>query len=267
MAFAFMVGTVTTVNPCGFALLPAYFARRLGTDAGVALALKAGILMALGVVVVFGLIGAVASLGLRGLSSIFPWASFGVGLALAAVGLAVMAGWRIPLRLPLPKKIEEKSTGDFVYGVGFGIISLSCTLPVFLTVTALALSGSALSSALNFAAYALGVGTVMAGLSVSAAFSGNLLAEKLKTVLPYVTRISGGLLLVAGLYVSYLWGTALFMPDQGDSALLATGERISGRLRGWLDGADGQMVMLTALVILGGVFIWTLWRRRPVNRP
>ena len=31
-AFAFMVGAVATVNPCGFALLPAYLARRLGTD-------------------------------------------------------------------------------------------------------------------------------------------------------------------------------------------------------------------------------------------
>lgn len=29
LAFAFLAGSVATVNPCGFALLPAYLARRL----------------------------------------------------------------------------------------------------------------------------------------------------------------------------------------------------------------------------------------------
>lgn len=262
LAFAFMIGTVTTVNPCGFALLPAYFARRLGTDATLALALKSGVLAALGIVAVFGLVGGAVSLGVRGLAAVFPWTGFGVGLALSALGLAVMAGWRVPLRLPLPKTIEAAVEGDFIYGVGFGIISLSCTLPIFLTVTAMTLTGSVFSSALNLLAYALGVGTVMTGLSVSAALAGNGLAERLKTVLPYVTRISGGFLFIAGLYVSYLWGTALFAPDQSSSALLAAGERISGNLRGWLDGTAGQAAALTVLALLGGVFIRTLWRRR-----
>ncbi len=32
LAFAFMIGSIATVNPCGFALLPAYLARRLSRD-------------------------------------------------------------------------------------------------------------------------------------------------------------------------------------------------------------------------------------------
>jgi hypothetical protein len=32
--FAFVAGTVATVNPCGFALLPAYLARRVGAEDG-----------------------------------------------------------------------------------------------------------------------------------------------------------------------------------------------------------------------------------------
>jgi len=33
VAFAFLAGTVATVNPCAFVLLPAYFTRRLEADA------------------------------------------------------------------------------------------------------------------------------------------------------------------------------------------------------------------------------------------
>ncbi len=34
VSFAFVAGTVATVNPCGFALLPAYLARRVGAEDG-----------------------------------------------------------------------------------------------------------------------------------------------------------------------------------------------------------------------------------------
>ena len=34
VSFAFVAGTVATVTPCGFALLPAYLARRSGVEDG-----------------------------------------------------------------------------------------------------------------------------------------------------------------------------------------------------------------------------------------
>ena len=34
VSFAFVAGTVATVNPGGFALLPAYLARRVGAEDG-----------------------------------------------------------------------------------------------------------------------------------------------------------------------------------------------------------------------------------------
>ncbi len=61
-AFAFMAGAIATANPCGFALLPAYFARRLGTDAAgdgdkldaVARAFAVGAVTTCGFLLVFG---------------------------------------------------------------------------------------------------------------------------------------------------------------------------------------------------------------------
>src|SRR5919198_3498211 len=105
LSFAFFAGTVATVNPCGFALLPAYLARRLGADEGVrgapeavAHALAVGAITSVGFVFVFGTIGTTISLGARELIHWLPWAGLGVGAALVAVGIAVLAGWRIPVR-------------------------------------------------------------------------------------------------------------------------------------------------------------------------
>lgn len=42
LGFAFAAGAVATVNPCGFALLPAYLARQLGRAPRVGTAAAAG---------------------------------------------------------------------------------------------------------------------------------------------------------------------------------------------------------------------------------
>ena len=64
LAYAFGVGMVATVNPCGFAMLPAYLSFFLGlegaeddTRASVLQALTIGGVVTLGFLVVFGLLG------------------------------------------------------------------------------------------------------------------------------------------------------------------------------------------------------------------
>ena len=69
--FALTVGVVSTVNPCGFALLPAYFARRLGLEVGtgqnmiqsLSLALLSGAVTTAGVVLAFMSLGLAFSFG------------------------------------------------------------------------------------------------------------------------------------------------------------------------------------------------------------
>ncbi len=79
-AFAFMAGAIATANPCGFALLPAYFARRLGTDTAcdgdkldaVVRAFAVGAVTTCGFLVMFGAIGAAVSLGAYWLTGVLP---------------------------------------------------------------------------------------------------------------------------------------------------------------------------------------------------
>ena len=211
LAFAFGAGSVAIVNPCGFALLPAYLARRLAADDGarttreaIARVLAAGAAMTLGFLLIFGVGGGAFALGAEGLSSLFPWVGFAIGVVLAAIGIAAMAGWRIGLGLPAPRSTAASGgpRGDFAFGLGYGAVSLSCTLPIFLAVTGSAVTGGAVVSALSMIAYALGMGTIVMALALGAALSRGGIAVACKRLLPYMTRLGGALLVLSGAYVA-----------------------------------------------------------------
>ena len=114
VTFAFVAGTVATVNPCGFALLPAYLARRIGTEDGagraadaVARALLVGAVTTVGFMVVFGTIGTAIGLGARELIHALPWAGLTIGAALMVAGAAVLSGRHFGLRLPVDRAGER----------------------------------------------------------------------------------------------------------------------------------------------------------------
>lgn len=273
LAFAFTAGTVATVNPCGFALLPAYLARRLGAeddggtrrDTAIARALAVGATTTLGFVLVFGACGAAVMLGAAWLVGVFPWAGFVIGVGLATVGLFVLAGW--PLLLPqrglLGGPPAKSLRGDLFFGAAYGAASLSCTLPIFLAVAGVSMTLGVLGSALNLGAYALGIATVLTAVSIAAALSRRTLIAAIGSLRPYLSRVAGGLLFFAGAYVTYFWGATLFAADlAGAEGIVAGGERFSGHLRGWLTGQAGQTALYVFLAVVGALWSWMFWHRR-----
>ncbi len=274
LVLAFAAGTVATVNPCGFALLPAYLGRRLAAEGGerargraVAGALLVGAATTGGFVVVFALVGTGIALGARFLTAALPWAGLAIGLALAAAGLAVLAGKHIGIRLPLPGGHARPGLrGDLVFGIGYGTASLSCALPVFLVATGTALTGGLAVSVLAFCAYAAGMGAVLTALALAAALAREGLARTLRRTLPYVERASGALLVLAGGYVVYYWAFALRGGARGP---IDAGAAVSSRLGGWLAAADAQLaaaVLVAALATLVlATLMWRLWLRRLSN--
>src|SRR5689334_3468578 len=98
---ALAAGVLAAVNPCGFALLPAYLSllvidetatRR--TAVGRALLLTAG--MTAGFVAVFGVFGAVLAPVATWLPARLPWFTIGFGLLLAVAGGWLVAGRHLP---------------------------------------------------------------------------------------------------------------------------------------------------------------------------
>lgn len=235
LGYAFGAGMVSTVNPCGFAMLPVYLGLFLGSGQllsasgpGTAAAVQVSppaatlvqmaraVLVALavtsGFVLLFGGVGLVISAGGRAIVQWVPWVALVVGLLLVVLGLATLRGWYLPAgfaarlanRLGDPKGVSVQ--GFFVFGLAYAITSLSCTLPVFLTVVggSLAVEGFA-SAALQFVSYALGMGLVILVLTLGLAAFKGAAVKVVRKVLPYTERISAALLIVAGGYIVYYW--------------------------------------------------------------
>ncbi len=223
---AFAAGMVAAVNPCGFAMLPAYLSLYLGTEEGgfaersvtrrVVRALVVGLVVSSGFVLLFGLAGIGVSAGGTVLISAMPVLGVLVGEALVVFGVWMLLARRGPYaavfgrlatRLGAPTKVGVR--GFFLFGLAYGAASLGCTLPAFLAVVGSGIAaGGVVPGAGRFVGYGLGMASVLMTLILALAFFKEGLIKRLRGALPYVQTASAVLLILAGAYVVFYWWTA-----------------------------------------------------------
>ncbi len=216
LGYAMGAGVLASINPCGFVMLPTYATLFVRGDANnsrtvreqLGRALAAGGAMTLGFIVLFGTIGLIVSAGGRSVTEYFPYTSLIVGGLLVVAGLASLLGWAMP-ELPLPNMTLTDTAslrGMFLYGLAYALASLGCALPVFLVVVgAAAANSSPLASLVQFLNFALGMGLVVIAVSVSVALSREGLVRVLRRSLPHTAVITGGFLLLGGVYLIMYW--------------------------------------------------------------
>lgn len=207
LSLAAITGALSVLNPCGFPLLPAFLSFYVGADdtrlpsaaSRVAQGLQIGVLVTAGFLGVFTLIGLPLSLGATAVARVIPWVGLGVGALLIIVGIAALTGRSIRLAHTPSIHHDGRSRAAVVaFGAGYGLASLGCTLPLFLTLIAASLTSDGTSSSLTvFAAFGAGMGVVMA-LAVAAAFTRQGLTRILRRALPWLSRASGAMLVIAG---------------------------------------------------------------------
>ena len=208
LAWAFLAGAAATVNPCGIAMLPAYISYYLGDDAGrprLGRGLRAGLLLSLGTFGVFTAMGLVISAVGTALVRFVPWLVLAVAGLLLIAGVATLLG-RAPT-LALGKMRTAQGDGSprsyLAFGVGYGLAALGCTLPIFMIVVSSVFSAAFVDGLLAFAAYGLGMGLVLTGVSVSVALGKKAALRRLSAAGPALQYIGGLGLLVAGSYLIY----------------------------------------------------------------
>ena len=218
LLYAFSAGMVATVNPCGIAMLPAYISYYLATEDTKARtelqrlgrALLVGLLVAAGFVVLFALAGMVFAFAATALVRVMPWLGFFVGVGLFLLGLWMFTGRRIHVSgLPRLQVERERSLrAMFLFGIAYGLTSLSCTLPIFLLVVGTAFTQEGFAQGLGqFLAYGLGMGLVLMALTIGLALFREIALNSVRRVVPYVHRVSSFLLSMAGAYIVYYWLT------------------------------------------------------------
>jgi cytochrome c-type biogenesis protein len=220
--FAFGVGMVAAVNPCGFAMLPAFLSLYLGAheeDFGkspsmtrLLRALLVGATISSGFVLLFGLAGLLVSAGGTLLLEVMPALGIVIGGVLVLVGLWMLVGGTLhagPFEL-FAGRVGDPSNvsvpGFVLFGLAYGAASLSCTLPAFLAVIGSSLASSGiLAGAGRFFGFGLGMATVLMTLTLALAFFKQGLVKWLRRVVPYVQLASAILLVLAGAYVIFYW--------------------------------------------------------------
>jgi cytochrome c-type biogenesis protein len=223
VGYAFGAGMVATVNPCGVLLVPSLVAYYLSRDNAIPLtgwqragkALLLGLMATLGFVTLFALVGLVVGAGGGALAAAFPLGGLVIGIALVALGgwltlsgrgLGILAAGQALGRV----KLGDNPASLVLFGVGYAICSLSCTLPIFLVVAGSALAAHGLiGAATQFVAYALGMGTVLTVVIVAAAFFQAAVARFVRALVPYVHRLAAAFLLGAGIFITHYWLAAV----------------------------------------------------------
>jgi cytochrome c-type biogenesis protein len=274
LALAFAAGMLATVNPCGFAMLPAYLGYFLGLEgqdsdvqASVSRSLRVGLSVSAGFLLVFSLVG----LAIYHLSaSVYewvPWATIVIGTVLVGLGIAMVRGFEPVLRLPRldrgGRTRDDRSM--FVFGISYAVASISCALPLFTGAVAGTFRRENLASSLAvFAAYSLGMTLVLLALTVTMGMARQSLVRWLRKALPYVTRVSGALLVVAGAYLAhYGWYERLVREGRaGDSAAVDTVTGWSDSIARWvLDDVGATRLGLLLAIALVAVLVPTYGAR------
>lgn len=174
LGFAFGADMVSVVNPCGFAMLPAYLGLCLG-DA-------------------------------------FPWVGVLTGAGLVLAGLHLTFGGI--LSAPLAGRVAGSlapaggagTTHYLAFGFAYAAASLGCTLPLFLAVLGSTLTLGSLGGALaSVTLYCLGMGVVIAALTLGLALFPGALTARLRAAERRVAPVSATLLVVVGTYPVYYW--------------------------------------------------------------
>jgi len=214
-AYAFTTGMVATVNPCGFAMLPAYLGFFLGTDdtdrdtvGALVRGLVVGATVTAGFLLLFAIAGLLVSWTSLGVGEVSPWFTVAVGLALTGLGGAIALGWTPTILLPrLDRGGRDRTLWSmFLFGLSYAVASLSCTLPVFTTVVVTSFSRTSFTSGVaTFVVYGLGMGMLLMVLTLSLALARRGVLGALRRVLPYVQRVSGAIMALVGVYLVW-WG-------------------------------------------------------------
>lgn len=135
------------------------------------------------------------------------------------------------------------------FGAAYAVASLSCTLAVLLAVIGAALATSSVVLLFGvFLAYGADASTILLLLSVSTALAGGALERGMRRLARVVTRVSGAILVLSGLYLIAYWVPVL-LGGRPDGALAGSITGVSGRLQALVADNVGPLTAVTAIAV------------------
>lgn len=267
---ALAAGVLAAVNPCGFALLPAYVSLLVVGETGTAPPRPAAALgralalttaMTLGFIAVFGTFGLLAAPAADWLAARLPWLTIIIGVVLAGLGLWLASGRDLPSPVPKMSRAPalRRQTGSMVlFGMSFAIASLGCTIGPFLGVVVASFTTSTTQGIGLFLAYAAGMALVVGAVATAVALAQQTVIAWMRRAAPILSRAAGVIMAIAGSYVAwYGWYEIRILanPDTTDP-IIDTAATVQTRLAAftatigpaWIAAAITLLIAATALI-------------------
>lgn len=216
ISLAFISGVMAFFGPCGISMLPAYVSyilgskedKNKGTKKTAIRGLLFGVITTLGIVSIYILMGVAFSISGAFLKPFVPLMGFITGMILVSVGVLVYFE-KFPYvhfyHLKISKGLKRSRFFSFyLFGAGYGVAQLSCTLPIFLLVVFQALAiGSFIDGMFIFLIYGIGIGIGMIIASVGSALSREAIQKYIAIIVPHIRKLTALVLVLAGLYQIY----------------------------------------------------------------
>lgn len=274
MSSAFAVGLVAAFNPCGFAMLPAYLSYFVSLESSeeanvgrnIFRGLVVGLTLTVGFVLFFGTVGLLTStiVSQGAIQSRLSWATFVIGILMVPLGIAMLFGYEPKLLVPRLNKggTSRQLPSIFLFGVSFAVVSLGCTAPLFFaTVVGSFESRNLWEGTLVFLAYAGGMSLIVMILTLATALGRNEIATSMRKVLPYVSKISGGFLVLAGgfLILYGWWEIQVMRGNFGSNWFVDTSQQFQTNITNWLADMGEARVAVAVAFILWAVVLRALW--------
>ena len=225
--FAFVAGMVAAVNPCGFVMLPAYLTIYLRDESDVeegtgvlgvakrsSKAIYVSLAMGMGFVALFGTAGLLVSASQELVKEALPWIGFTLGILMALIGAYILIGGKIytGMAQQMADRVGDPRVsslgGYFLFGVSYALASLSCTLPIFLSVVTSSFGREGfINGIVQFVAYAGGMAFLIMIVTIGIALFKSAILNPLRRSMQYVERVSAVILAVVGAYLVFYWLT------------------------------------------------------------
>jgi cytochrome c biogenesis protein CcdA len=259
LLYAFTLGLVAALNPCGFPLLPAYLTGFVGAGeqpwaSRTARALGSAAAVTVGFVAVFAPLGALVSAGVDVVLGWVPWAMIPFGVAMVGAGVWTAAGRSVKVRLPVVRPWagvrRHPVAGMVLFGVAYAVASLSCALPVFVAGVSGAFGRSGVAHGLaDFVAYALGMGLLLAVAALVVAHAGAGALRGARRLGPALQRAVGVVLAAVGAYLVLYWASFAADPSVTPGPVRAV-EHVQATVVSWLSGAPRTVGAVLGVVVV-----------------
>jgi cytochrome c-type biogenesis protein len=224
---AIFAGFASFFSPCAFPMFPGYMAyyfkkniEQQEKKLNVAKAAGSGTVSALGIITVYVIIGGLVIVAGAAILPYVGKLQLIIGIILLFLGALMMTNLQYdkivsPFRKAFSGVGKDKDgkkkdvgfyAGLFIYGAGYGGAAAACTLPVFLAVILAGIAtGSLLTGLMLLLVYTFIAALLMVLVTVAIAVVGHQAVQKLAKYTNLIKKISGFVLLIAGVYLVLFW--------------------------------------------------------------